>query len=532
MIATLLNSHGIPNSLERVPNPYIGWLSERYDITDGEYAGVRTERSLESQRNAINTYLSWNAEEFPDYANLVNTIMTHPHGDEDLGQCAGIEHIKRRSIEPMDERCRISVCIPAKGEQGQIRDALLTYAVQTTDKNGTPLAPSTYEFFVLVNTNTRDPLDRTYEEVMEFKRAHPQIRVSVCEVVIQNEWARIGFVRKLLYDLVLVRASQAQLRAPLYLHGNDADAMQADPQQLVTDTKVLDENPNLDAVVGYQEKYPSLLSQTEFIFMQQKVWNLNFIQGARYLEQQKVDLYGRAYRRRGPFFMVDNQKMRTVFEDSRVWMCGNSNTVTAEALALIGGYNWDMIVGEDLDIGKRISLLRGGYDDDGIFTPNIGTVRLVNTRTNGSPRRFVNGIAKQIQYVYSDEAFQDGRLREETLESMMRAVPPQYCRLTEASKGLFECELWHLYDELRRVIPDPVLARRIMSRSLSFLFEPGDVEITDTNDVHIHYIGNFSQRLEQYRQSQGVTIDALEQKRKEQRDWCDWELRRRAANGQ
>lgn len=497
-----------PTDLSMVPDKYQGWLRERFDILNNEYATERTERNPNRQLEAVESYLGWNADAFPEYADLVLSILDDSRGDVVYENIAGAREVRRRSIFPMNPNCRVSINIPAKGEEAQIIQTLASYAIQT-NKKGEPLDPSLFEFNVLVNTNTRDLFDSTYDRITDFKDRYPFLKINTFEVMFEDSWARIGMVRKLLNDITLARAANAKLEHALYLESDDADIVWADPKQVISIVDALDKEPNLDGVVGYQEKFLKAISDIEFTFMQQRIWDMIMVQVSKYVQNEKLPLEKRD------------------FENTRTYTFGTSSAVYAETFALAGGYNWDAKVAEDLDLGKRISLLRGEVKN-GVFVPDTSTIKMINTRTNTSPRRYIHGLYRDVSQIYSDEAFQNPEARELSLAEMMNAIPDRYRRLTPDSARFFEKELWHQYYELRQMIPDNALAQKIMRRALLPLFETDDVEVTE-DEVHIKETRNFSARLAQFRESKGISADKIQEHLDNQTKACERELDRRKA---
>jgi hypothetical protein len=480
----------IPDVFRYVPEPYKTWVSQRKDILSNERTNPELDRENEIQH--IQDYLRWNIKTFPEYGNLLNYIITHPTSEINPRGIAGVRSFGRIRIETMNPNCRVSILIPAKDEQDNIYRTLEGYANQYK-KNGTSIDPSLYEINILINVKEGEQFDKTFEEVERFKKEHPDVRINFLEVVLEPRWARMGFIRKLLTDITLYRylimKSKYPTSEPLYLISDDADLVWVDPKQVATVIETFDLNKSLDIIIGYQEKYLRLIANSDFIFLSRRFWDLATQQAFHYLLKGKIPPEQRN------------------FEWSRPFTYGTNCAFTANVYALIGGYDWDAIVAEDLDIGRRISLLRGTFNKDGKFIPILNTHGLIRTRNNSSPRRFIWGLLKNVGNIYSSHNFQNGEVRKMLTETMMGLIPEGYKRITEDNKRFYEKELWFLYESLRRIIPDINLAKLIARRSLVLMgFKPEDIEVTDT-EIHILNSRNFANALERYRKIKGIRIN-------------------------
>lgn len=473
-----------------VPKPYREWLKGRPDILEGKYSYDPERvsfRAVPREICAIYSYLHKMKEDYPEYGELMERILKNPFSSEREEGVAGVTIIGRRTLSPMDDACRVAVIIPAKDEEDSIYPTLESYSNQQT-KTDESLDPRLYELNILVNTSNGEEFDRTYDNILCFKRDHPNVRVNALEVQFSERWACVGMARKLISDLVLMRAlERGSYRNPLYLQSDDADLIWVDPRQIWTVIDTFDNQQHLDVLIGYQEKFLRYIANIDFVFLSRRFWDLMTAQAFHYLLKGKISPEKRD------------------FHWSRPFTYGTNTAITAEAFALIGGYDWDAKVAEDLDLGKRLSLLRGKVID-GVFTPELRTLGLMRTRTNSSPRRYLECLITDIGNPYSEANFQRREVRQVPLDEMTRRIPTKYRRLTEATKGIYEKELWFLYETTRKIIPDPNLAKLIVRRTLVLMgFCPQDFEVTDT-EIHILNVDNFARALEEYRSQKGIGI--------------------------
>lgn len=287
-----------PTDYNLVPQPYLDWLLCQSEIVRGDYsyrvtpegqvftaAGEFPSRSARRERQIITRYLEWNAQTFPEYAQLVNRLLEQPRSTIPSNGVAGATEIGRRDLATMEPNCQYAVFIPARYEANGIRQTLNQFA-QQLDENGQSLDPRVWEINVLVNFKDGETPDATYDEVVAFKREHPQIRCNVLEVRLQGHWAHAGFARKLLSDLILVRAMQRgnYYTKPLYLESQDADLLKVDPKQVSKSLRLLETQPELDVVVGHTEMTPEEMVQNDLVFLSRRFWDFARVQTNRYIQ--------------------------------------------------------------------------------------------------------------------------------------------------------------------------------------------------------------------------------------------------------
>lgn len=473
--------------LRLVPQPYASWVDSRTDIMRGDRVfEKRDRRKISDEEAAIEQYFSWMRRDYKDYMKFIQHIFDNPHNDSPEQGIAGIAQLGRRSINPMDPECRLAVIIPAKHEERNIYKTLSSYADQV-DKNGNPFNPKLWEINIIVNTKDADRPDKTYEEIIRFKNDYPHIKINALEITVEKSWARVGFMRKAITDISLFRSNaRVQRTGPLYIESDDADLIWVDRHLADTVISTFDLHPELDSLTGYQEKDLRAIAEVEHVFLSRRFWDIMTAQAFKYLAEGKIPAETRD------------------FEWSRPFTYGVNTAHTAEAHALIGGYDWDGIVGEDLDIGKRISLLRGKIEN-GQFVPELRSLGLMRTRTNSSPRRYLWGLYKNIGYIYSKDNFAKEDMRTLDQTEMINSMPQVYRRITEENKRFYEKELWFLYENLRKMVPNQRAAKRIAGRTMILLgFKHTDFEVTD-DGIGIISSRNFSEAMAEYRKRKPYT---------------------------
>ena len=159
---------------------------------------------------------------------------------------------------------------------------------------------------------------------------------------------------------------------------------------------------------------------------------------------------------------------------NRIITGGWNTAYTAEAYAIIGGYNPYMTKGEDMIMGERFSMARG----DGNL-PNTEVISTVSTRSNSSPRRYIFEVAAG-KAAYGPD-FEDPavnvRIRALSIDQMLEdPVIKQYERINPGvNTGQIELMLNNEYGFVKSTTPNEAEAKKVMSRILLFLgFKPED----------------------------------------------------------
>jgi hypothetical protein len=154
-----------------------------------------------------------------------------------------LNNLDALATRPPDERCRISVAIPAKNEERYIVRALEAFARQRS-LDGRRLDPRTFEVVVLAN----DCSDGTAAVVRRFASDHPEQRIVLASCALPPGAAHIGTARRFALDLAADRQSHVRGDAGV-LASTDADS-QVDRLWIA---RTLAEMTRVDAVAGHVE---------------------------------------------------------------------------------------------------------------------------------------------------------------------------------------------------------------------------------------------------------------------------------------
>jgi len=234
-------------------------------------------------------------------------------------------------IEPINEKCRVSVCIPVAGHQEEknIYRTLENYTKQTVDDDE-------FEIVLFVNNPDKDQKgnpyssDKTLAEIDRFKKDYPQIKLrSMHEVLVNKDQQNIGTIRKLLNDAVLVRQlARGKDVKDLIMVSNDADNLGIAPEYIRNFIKRFDSDKKVDAMLGQVDwdpegyvKYPALHMGTRLF--------------------QYLNAIGR-------------------HKTGRMISSGANFAFKSSILAAIGGYRDKISGGEDIAIGQAIMSARKG----------------------------------------------------------------------------------------------------------------------------------------------------------------------------
>ncbi len=171
-----------------------------------------------------------------------------------------LEDFDEQIGEPMDENCRIAICIPcaAHMEKDNIEHTLELYTKQV-EKKGKPLDPSKFEIILFLNRPKNKPDDGTTAIVRQFQADHPELKIRVMEQ--ETDWGKttswgeqvnLGSICRRIYDTALLRASKRNNKQDLILLMNDADALDISPELVAEHIKMFEKDPEqrIDGIVG------------------------------------------------------------------------------------------------------------------------------------------------------------------------------------------------------------------------------------------------------------------------------------------
>lgn len=228
--------------------------------------------------------------------------------------------------EAMLPSCRLAICIPAFQEGKNIYKMLEGY----TQQEG--ISPSQFEIIVLENHMKNEEKDQTAAEIERFRKDHPEIKTRHVYAIFPERNAIMGYIRKLAFDLALLRSLERQSQAGgLILGSNDADSRGYRRETLRTILNEFGRDRKLDLIVG-RDTYP------KEVFKKFPVLHAVFLfdRILKIVREHKV-------------------KPRTIIAP---WSSGRMSYFTAEIYAAIGGYDSRLKRGSDINLGRRVKEAR------------------------------------------------------------------------------------------------------------------------------------------------------------------------------
>lgn len=258
---------------------------------------------------------------------------------------------------------KLSILIPVADHQEEknIFKSLENYAHQTA-------SPKDYEIVLLLNHPEHDSAgkninsDGTEAEIKRFAQQYPNIPVKIIKMVMPFEEAKIGYIRKYLADVALLRQQQRyqslpqnSTTKPLIMVSNDADNMGVSSDYIANFIRKFEENPQVESYLGQLDWDPEAYAKYPLIHV-----------GTRLFQ------YLAARGRRNSGGMPSS---------------GANFAYKSNIYAAIGGYIPDLSAGEDIAIGQAI--IAGRQSNHTIKYAGAGKSRIYT-----SARRAVDALTK------------------------------------------------------------------------------------------------------------------------------------------
>lgn len=429
-----------------------------------EADGTPVERNVERERATISQYLDRQEAISPRHFAKVTEVADF--------------------MAPMNDGCRVVVNVPAWLEAKNLSGFLNQYTSQI-NTDGSPLDPNIYEINVLVNRKTGSAADDSVTVITDFitefeNRSGFRPNVNYFDIEIDPPLNNVGYARKLLTDAVLMRSQRRQNQtAALYVESEDADLVRLDLRTVTNLIQKLDAKPHLDAVRGLVDRSPEYLKDNELLFLNRRVWDF-------------AEILARNKSFRDPTSPSWN------YQWNRNWMNGWNAGYSAEAYALIGGYD-SVTVGEDMRLGEKITMIRGNGD-----LPNLEVISNVGSKSDGSPRRFIAEILRNTPAYSNDFSNEELNieLRERSITDLMDGIK-EFERITPENKEIFDGILSGYSQFIKSVTPDDTSAQHTMQRLMHMLgFKPQDYSIVKGDEGDKIVVGtwdNVTAALHRYR---------------------------------
>lgn len=247
----------------------------------------------------INRYLSTHT---PDYLQALNAL-------------------RKQDGQPINQDCKMQICIPAFQEAKNIRRTLNGFVDQVG------VRPEYFAINVLNNHRLGEVSDNLIEEINVFKAEHPNFQINAYYGVFPMDHA-FGYVRKVLFDLALLKFQQRYGNQNVgILVSADADSYGFSPSYLRGMIEESEWSGNVDMLVG-SFKYPAEALK-------------------------KYPLLAASF--------MFHRRFRDKKEDLNYvpWACGRTMAFTSTIYTRIGGWDGTIKRSSDVEFGRRVAVLRG-----------------------------------------------------------------------------------------------------------------------------------------------------------------------------
>ncbi len=408
-----------------------------------------------------------------------------------------IEEFKKMndSLPPMKDCCRMAILVPSRFESKRIITCLdaLTNQDLTNYKN----LYNQIEIIVLDNYHydeLPDDTEMVIKQYCESCKAGTKPPIHYLRKQFDAEDKRYGLcrARKTLTDFTLYRALQRKnYEKPLYITSGDADLTFVDKNIYKYVIETFDTKPEIDAIRGVQDRETKILSQNAYLFLERRSWNF-------------AEIMYSQLRYRPEFYKYSN------FTWNRVVTGGWHTYFTADVYAIINGYSDTIRFLEDIDIGNRISVLRGNYNySANKFDYKTLSIAPTSLRADSSPSRFVMALANKADPYSHDKDYDvffskesEIFVREYHMNKSLDIIS-KYRDVTKENKVDFDEILKRVFLNCREIMCEDKEAMRIFHRIMLVLgFSKYDYTIND-NRLVIRSYDNFTDCLNNYRNKVG-----------------------------
>lgn len=347
---------------------------------------------------------------------------------------------------------RIIGLIPARNEKFRIQKCI--NAISTDVKSSK--MDNFFELIILDN-GTSEEIGHLNTIIKEWRRDYTSL---FSMHLLEHKWNiaekyPIAKARKLLADIAIFRIHRANLGHPTYLLSEDADIERIQSGRLKAAMKRLDNYPFIDALRGGQERSLRAMQKNNLALIERRSWQITeLLLSSSHFWPPNYSNYN--------------------FYWNRVVTAGSNVFISSEVYCLIGGYSEDITIFEDMDIGQRISVLRGGYYKNK-FIPRMNTVTRFSWREESSIARVLLALIK-MKHLYNHDGSEffdnDHIIKSPYAVDNLLIKLKQYERLNKGNKYRFEQVLSDLYMELHRIGNIRDLSDKVFIRMMYFLGIP------------------------------------------------------------
>ena len=379
---------------------------------------------------------------------------------------------------------RLIVLIPARFEERRLDRALT--ALRNESVGLRAACPEILEIIVLNNWYAGEEPDETAATIEAWATENPGILVRCIDVEWPAKTATMAACRKLLADLALYRTLQRpRSTGAVYLVSEDADVEWIEPDRTDAMFRLFEQNPRIDAIRGIQQRTPSALAANHLLMLDRLSW---------FVAEQLLS------RRR----LWPDLRTQADFYWNRVVTGGWNTAFSVSAYAQAGGYTPDVYIFEDMDLGQRMSVARGRWDQKR-FIPNVGVVASLPKTAWSSAARAALALGSH-NHLYShgglDGSFYTVQKSEDPIRcgSLIQALDQirPYRRYSSTSAPRFHQVLTDLCAEMFRVLRCRELSVALMGELLQLLGLRRDEVRCDASGLLIRSLVSFTRTANLY----------------------------------
>ncbi|MFN4894445.1 MAG: hypothetical protein ACK5HO_01555 [Pseudomonadota bacterium] len=344
-------------------------------------------------------------------------------------------------LGPLEQSKIASFCIPVAGaqEMNKIYRCLQSFAYQT-------VSAERFEILLLVNFSDQDQLQRNldiaklYEEIDRAKKDFPHLDIRVAALEFEHASPMtIGYLRSILCDAVVNRVSSRGPTGDLIILSFDADTRAIRQQLLESHIRTYSTRPEVLSIQGGIIWSPEGLQESKGLFIK--------------LAQHSAANMVSMHRNRWP-----------------KW-CGPTSSIRLSAYCLVGGYEPDNVMHEEVKLLKKLVRLDGSSGFEARVLGGPSTVVVTSNR---------RATAAHRNDIHVDEQWKDARTEFTCSDHTIRASeegnasPSMNSAETKPDKPSDEVALSsYSFGSGRRFSPDVLRCNELLSRQglLADLFQ-------------------------------------------------------------
>ncbi len=226
-------------------------------------------------RRKFSPKIKENPDYIPDPTYEIPRYLNEQHENNEYW--SELEKLDRQVPTQMHSDCEAvaSLAVAGHQEHNNIYRTLETYATQVNSKGESIWLENQFEINLLVNWPKGQSPEKTLKEIARFKADHPEVRINTYQYEVTNGKKELGFYKKMVFDLALLRASKrpGPVR-DIAIIMNDADMTFTNVHYLDGMVKILNDPQYraYDAILGRQDldpevydKYPTFHAGMSFL---------------------------------------------------------------------------------------------------------------------------------------------------------------------------------------------------------------------------------------------------------------------------